>query len=84
MNRSIFYCIQAFFFMVITSGIVSAELMPARGVGKTIRPRTDTSVRMVSEKVDITIDNNVAYVACEFNLINEGPPDTLEVGFPRG
>lgn len=71
-------------FILLSNQIIIADLMPSRGIGKTIRPRSDSSVRMVSEQVDITIDNNVAYVLCWFELKNEGPPDTLEVGFPRG
>ncbi len=47
-------------FIFLSNQIIFADLMPSRGVGKTIRPRTDSSVRMVSEQVDITIDNNVA------------------------
>ena len=39
---------------------------------------------MVSEVVDVIIDNNMAYVSCRFNLLNHGFSDTLEVGFPRG
>jgi hypothetical protein len=39
---------------------------------------------MLSEEVTITIDNNVAHVSCRFTLRNEGPPDTVLVGFPRG
>ncbi|MFC1541564.1 hypothetical protein ACFL50_03835 [Candidatus Latescibacterota bacterium] len=63
---------------------VGADMGPVLGIGKTIRPRTDTSVRMASETVDILIDGNIAYVNCLFELTNDGPPDTLEVGFPLG
>ncbi|MFC1490385.1 hypothetical protein ACFL6K_04175 [Candidatus Latescibacterota bacterium] len=61
-----------------------ADIAPMHRIGKTIRPRTDTSVRMVSETVDIITDGERAYVYCMFELTNDGPPDTLEVGFPLG
>jgi hypothetical protein len=51
--------------------------------GRTIQPVRDTSVRMVSEKVDIAIKDTVAYVSCRFELRNEGKPKRLRVGFPE-
>ncbi len=63
---------------------VLADLTPSHGIGKTLRPRGDTMISMVSETVDVEIDANVARVWCTFDFLNEGPPDTLEVGFPRG
>lgn len=57
---------------------------PVRSVGKAICPQEDAPVRMLSEEVTITIDNNVAQVSCRFTLLNEGPLDTVLVGFPRG
>ncbi|MFC1490384.1 DUF4424 family protein [Candidatus Latescibacterota bacterium] len=72
------------FFFLLSTQMISADLAPVLGIGKTIRPRTDTSVRMASETVDIIIDGNIAYVNCMFELTNDGPPDTLEVGFPLG
>ncbi len=59
-------------------------MMPIHSIGKTLRPWGDTNVRMVRETVDIMIDNNIAWVGCIFEFLNEGPADTLEVGFPRG
>jgi hypothetical protein len=57
---------------------------PIRSVGKAIQPRTDVPVRLVSEDVKITISGVNARVDCIFNLLNEGPAGTIEVGFPRG
>lgn len=62
---------------------VHGDVMPARRVGMTIQPRQDVPIRMLSEAVDITIDNNFAHVHCRFVLQNMGFSDTLEVGFPR-
>ncbi|MBT4485275.1 MAG: hypothetical protein HOC71_16535 [Candidatus Latescibacteria bacterium] len=63
---------------------VSANEAPVRAVGKTIQPRNDVPVRLVSEEVRINISSKEASVRCEFNLLNEGKPDTIMVGFPRG
>lgn len=67
----------------VIPGLLWANDAPLRSVGKAIRPREDVSVRMLTEKVEITIDNSVAYVKCVFTLVNEGPADTVLVGFPR-
>ncbi|MCE5248914.1 hypothetical protein LLG96_01705 [bacterium] len=61
-----------------------ANEAPVRAVGKTIQPRDDVPVRLVSENVRIMLSSKGASVHCEFNLLNEGPPDTVQVGFPRG
>ena len=57
---------------------------PVRSVGKAIGPLEGVPVRMVSEEIRITLDNNIAHVSCLFKLRNEGPIDTILVGFPRG
>ena len=69
-------------FLVIPA--VYANDAPVKSVGKAIQPLADAPVRMVSEKVDIFIRANTADVNCLFVLKNEGKPDTIEVGFPRG
>jgi len=66
------------------AGGVKADDAPIRSVGKSIRPRRDVPVRLVAEDVRIIIDSEKADVRCVFYLRNEGPPDTVEVGFPRG
>jgi len=53
-------------------------------VGKTIQPLRDVPVQMVSEDVRILLSSTKADVQCLFTLRNEGKPDTIEVGFPRG
>ena len=71
---------------LLTKGFVdisTADIAPTYAVGKTIQSMDDVTVRLVSENVRIVIDNNVADVQCEFNLLNEGPPDIIEVGFPQ-
>ena len=66
----------------LTSSSVSTDDSPRQSVGKTVRPTTEAPVRLLSEKVTIDIDGNVAEVSCFFVLLNEGPPDTIEVVFP--
>ncbi len=62
----------------------TANDAPVKSVGKAIQPLADAPVRMAAEKVSIFIESNVARVNCVFTLVNEGKPDTIEVGFPRG
>ena len=69
---------------LLLSTVVQANDTPIRSVGKAIQPRTDVPVRLVSEKVDITITGDKAFVSCTFNLLNDGPLCTVDVGFPRG
>jgi len=68
----------------LLSAVVHANDTPIRSVGKAIQPHNDVPVRLVSEKVDITLTGDRAFVSCTFNLLNEGPPVTVDVGFPRG
>ncbi|MHB9028657.1 MAG: tetratricopeptide repeat protein [Candidatus Latescibacterota bacterium] len=75
--------VAALIFLQVTGG-VWADDTPLRSVGKTVQPLRDVPVRMASEKVDVIIDNNIAEITCRFFLRNEGKPDTLLVGFPRG
>ncbi len=63
---------------------VWANDAPVKSVGKTIQPLNDVPVRMVSEEVNMYLISAVANVTCLFTLRNEGEPDTIEVGFPRG
>jgi hypothetical protein len=57
---------------------------PVKSVGKTIQPMNNVPVRMVSEDVRISLSSTKADVHCLFTLRNEGKPETIEVGFPRG
>ena len=68
----------------LLSSVGQANDTPIRSVGKAIQPLTDVPIRLVSEKVDITIAGDRAFVSCTFNLLNEGLPVTIDVGFPRG
>lgn len=70
--------------LFIFAGSAYCNDAPIRSVGKTIQPLKDSPVRMVSEEVHIGINSEHAYVNCLFYLLNEGKPDTIEVGFPRG
>lgn len=78
------YILISLFMLVSVFPLAQADLMPMHGIGKTLRPRDDTMVRMVRETVDVIIDGDTARVRCEFDFVNEGPAVTLEVGFPRG
>ena len=59
-----------------------ADMAPVCNVGYTLLPVSDNSVRMVSEKVDITLDDSLAFVSCRFDLKNDGAPKKLLTGFP--
>jgi len=83
MRRAIFHIIAIVSAMILCFNVYG-DIMPARGVGKTIQPRHDVPIRMLSEVVDVFISNDVAGVHCRFTLENHGFSDTLEVGFPRG
>ena len=83
MNLNALICITLAFAVLYTSEACGNEA-PIQAVGKTVMPRSDAPVRLISEEVTITIDDSTAYVTCYFNLLNEGPQDTIDVGFPRG
>ena len=68
----------------IAAVVIEANEAPIKSVGKTIQPRKDVPVRLVSEDVRIVIGSDEADVRCAFYLMNVGLPDTIEVGFPRG
>ena len=57
---------------------------PLRQIGKTVLPTKDVEVQMISEKVEISIDYDIASIVCTFVLRNLGKPGTIEVGFPFG
>ena len=77
-------CFILAFFQFVFTGLCFSNDAPLRSVGKTIQPLKDVQVRMVSEDVSINLENNRVYVECVFELLNEGQPDTIDVGFPRG
>jgi hypothetical protein len=70
--------------MAVGPGRSWADLAPVRSVGKTIQPLEDASVRMVSEKVEISLTDSMASVNCRFDMRNEGSAKNLLTGFPRG
>jgi hypothetical protein len=54
-------------------------------VGGAVRlMKAHSSVRMVSETVKAHITPDLVVVDCEFVMKNEGPTDTVHVGFPDG
>ncbi|NOT34763.1 MAG: hypothetical protein HOP12_11410 [Candidatus Eisenbacteria bacterium] len=54
-------------------------------VGGAVRlMKTQSSVRMVSETVKARVGPDLVKVDCEFVMKNEGPADTVLVGFPDG
>ena len=54
-------------------------------VGGAVRlMKTQSSVRMVSETVKARVGPDLVQVDCEFVMRNEGPADTVLVGFPDG
>ncbi|QZY56077.1 hypothetical protein [Crassaminicella profunda] len=52
------------------------------GKGDTIYPILDTSVQMMSEKVEIKVDKGIAHVESEFVLKNTGKKEKNRVGIP--
>jgi hypothetical protein len=54
-------------------------------VGGAVRlMKTRSSVRMVSETVKARVESDLVRVDCEFVMMNDGPADTVLVGFPDG
>lgn len=74
----------AFLFLCIWTSPAFSNDAPVKSVGKTIQPLNNVPVQMVSEEVNIFLTSTRANVLCLFTLRNEGKPDTIEVGFPRG
>ena len=78
--------------LCLVLGIVGVDAIPAvaddgsvETVGGAVRlMRTGTSVRMVSETVRARITPDRVEVDCQFLMKNEGPDDTVLVGFPDG
>jgi hypothetical protein len=76
--------IAAVLFVLLGGSPAFPNTAPVKSVGKTIQPLNNVPVRMVSEDVRIRLSSSTAIVDCRFTLLNEGKPDTIEVGFPRG
>jgi hypothetical protein len=71
---------------IACSGFVYANSAPLRATGDTVVPVNDIPVRLESEQITIWLRSYEAEVACNFNLVNEGPSATYTVrtGFPAG
>lgn len=70
---------------LLASGAIpaGADIAPMRVMYKTIRPvDAEVMVQMRSEKVDIRITPDSAFVECLFEMKNHGGDVTMEVGFP--
>lgn len=73
-------------------GLVGADTVTAvaddgrvETVGGAVRlMKTQSSIRMVSETVKARVTPDLVEVDCEFVMKNEGPADTVLVGFPDG
>lgn len=70
--------------LLLSASTAFTNTAPVKSIGKTIQPLNNVPVRMVSEDVKIWLSSTKAEVDCQFTLRNEGKPDTIEVGFPRG
>jgi hypothetical protein len=78
--------------LAMTLGIAGADVVRAvaddgsvETVGGAVRlMKPHSSIRMVSETVKARVRPGLAIVDCEFVMRNEGPTDTVLVGFPDG
>ncbi len=78
--------------LVMTLGVVGAGVVRSRAddgsvetVGGAVRlMKSHSSIRMVSETVKVRVTPSLAEVDCQFVMRNEGPTDTVLVGFPDG
>lgn len=52
------------------------------GTGGSVTPSQSSSVRMVAEEVDLDISDQFVRGKCTFVFFNDGPAETLLVGFP--
>ena len=52
------------------------------GSGQTVYPIFDTSVKMMSEQVDIHVKDGKSYVQCTFLFHNTGETEKVQMGFP--
>jgi hypothetical protein len=59
-----------------------ADIAPSPIKAKSISPKDQTSIRMVSEKVIIDLYNDSSVVTCFFNMKNLGEQENLQIGFP--
>jgi hypothetical protein len=60
-----------------------ADIAPNPIKAKSISPKDQTSIRMVSEKVIIDLYNDSSVVKCFFNMKNLGEQEKLQIGFPE-
>lgn len=60
-----------------------ADIAPNPIKSKSISSKTQTSIRMVSEKVIIDLYNDSSIVKCLFNMKNMGEQEELQIGFPE-
>ena len=60
-----------------------ADIAPNPIKAKTISPKDQTSIRMVSEKVIIDLYNDSSVVKCLFNMKNLGEQEKIQIGFPE-
>ena len=62
---------------------IFADIAPNPIKAKSISPKDQTSIRMVSEKVIIDLYNDSSVVKCLFNMTNLGEQEKLQIGFPE-
>jgi len=72
---------------IVGAGVVRAvaddgSVETVGGAVRLMKPHS--SIRMVSETVKVRVTPGLAEVDCEFVMRNEGPTDTVLVGFPDG
>jgi hypothetical protein len=60
-----------------------ADIAPNPIKAKSISPKDQTSIRMVSEKVIIDLYNDSSVVKCLFNMKNPGEQEKIQIGFPE-
>lgn len=79
-------CVKKLSFIVILLFLLNYRVYADHGIlggkGNTIYPMMDTSVEMMSQKVEIKVKSGRSYVRCEFLFKNTGEKEKIKVGFP--
>ncbi|HHU25165.1 MAG TPA: hypothetical protein GXZ56_00865 [Bacteroidales bacterium] len=60
-----------------------ADIAPNPIESKSISPKEQTSIRMVSEKVVVDLYNDSSVVTCSFEMENLGEQEKVQIGFPE-
>ena len=68
--------------LLLASYFAKADISPRPVQVKGIIPSHPVNIQMVSEKVNVRLSMDTAWVECTFNMHNLGAAQDLEIGFP--